>query len=101
VKGLPPDSAVFREANENWAWGTAEGQWTTAEELLATLIEVVDQGNRLVIMANTKKGTRVPDPIEIPRPYDRAHRRLSTIEEQRKFFAGAVVTQREGDETVT
>lgn len=43
--------------------------WSTTDELLATLIEVVDRGNRWYFAATAKKGTKVPDPIVIRRPH--------------------------------
>lgn len=43
-------------------------KWDTTAELLATLIEVVDLGNRWFFSAHTPTGTKVPDPIVIRRP---------------------------------
>lgn len=43
-------------------------RWTNTDELLALLIEAVDLGNRMFLTANTKEGTKVPDPIVIQRP---------------------------------
>lgn len=42
--------------------------WTYTEELLALIAEILDQSTRLFIMANSKKGTKPPDPLEIQRP---------------------------------
>lgn len=43
--------------------------WTYTEELLATASELIDLGNRMFYSANSKKGARVPKPIEIKRPW--------------------------------
>lgn len=45
--------------------------WSTTEELLAGLIEVVDAGNRMFYSAHTKKGSRALEPIRIDRPWQR------------------------------
>lgn len=69
-------------------------EWRNTEELLATLIEVIDYGNRLFIMANSKKGARHPKPIKVIRPYqpepERPRRRQATGEEMRAFFSSGV-----------
>lgn len=69
-------------------------RWDTIAELLATLIEVVDFGNRMYFQANTAEGTECPDPIVIPRPgTDTAsppEPRQATASEMREFFGGAV-----------
>lgn len=45
--------------------------WTDEKELLATLCELIDFSNRMFLAANTKKGTKIPEPIKIPRPFKR------------------------------
>jgi hypothetical protein len=62
VKGLPSGSAVHKALDPD-AWS-----WTNTEELLATLIEVVDLSNRLFIAAHKDKKTPLPKPLIIPRP---------------------------------
>lgn len=75
-------------------------QWDLKAELLASLIEVIDYGNRNFIMANSKKGTKPPQPIRVPRPTDSASRALpmetaepprhATASEIKAFFGGSV-----------
>jgi hypothetical protein len=67
--------------------------WTQEDELLATLIEVVDVGNRTFIKANSKQGTKQPKPIVIPRPGRKSTKRMSSIEEQKKYFGKHVRVQ--------
>lgn len=75
---------MHRSAEPEW-WS-----WTYTEELLAELIEVMDFGNRLYLQAHTKPGAHLPDPIRIPRPYDReqpkAIRRRATGDEVIAMF---------------
>ncbi len=59
VKALPPESATARDATHGWG---------AQEELLATLCELVDRGDRWFYQAHTKPNTRPPEPITIPRP---------------------------------
>lgn len=62
VLWLPADGAFHRALNpEGWAW-------RSTEELLATLLELTDLGNRMYFQAHAKEGTLAPDPIEIRRP---------------------------------
>jgi hypothetical protein len=76
-------------------------QWSTTDELLATLIEVVDRGDRWFFMAHTEKDTTPPDPIVIPRPGQASNgeavdsdpedsNRPATAAEMKAFFGGAV-----------
>lgn len=56
---------------------------------MATLIEVVDYGNRLLFSVYRDKATRMPDPIRIPRPSDRELvqvPRVASADEMRHFF---------------
>ena len=110
IHGLSPESATMRKV-------TANGQqWGPTEELLATLCELVDMTNRMFYQANfdTKKGNKVWDPIEIPRPYSQTRRerqrpRLSSDDELRSFFGlqseaipgalGVVITEPRFDPT--
>lgn len=62
VNGLPMQGAVYRSAATNGQY------WTTTEELLATLIELTDLTNRLFYGANSGKGSKVWEPLQINRP---------------------------------
>lgn len=62
VRGLPRDCALHRDIDPDAA------SWGPHEELLASLIEVTDYGNRLFFSANTKKGTAAPPAVQINRP---------------------------------
>lgn len=68
LEWLPADAAL---------WRSAKTSWTDERELLATQIEVVDGLRRAFIMAHSKKGTKPPEPIKIPRPWDTAKRARS------------------------
>jgi hypothetical protein len=59
VENLPHDSAFIR---------TITHDWTTDRELAAAQIEVTHSLLRAFISANTKPGSRLPDPLQIPRP---------------------------------
>lgn len=90
IAGLPLNSAFGRKLGARETWGNVE-------ELLAALIEQVDAGNRLLYRINSKRGTKQPDPIKVPRPSGRdgetdpvpKKRRPATSEELVKFFGGA------------
>jgi hypothetical protein len=61
VSSLPPDSALAR----------AVAPWRLEDELLATLIEVVDAGNRQVfqaVLAPYVKSPEAWEQIRVPRP---------------------------------
>lgn len=82
TSGLPLESAVVRSYDPDrlgvgWGW---------QEDLLATLAELVDQTNRLIFAFNTKKGTRIPDAIFIPRPGRVRTRRAATPEELKSLL---------------
>lgn len=64
--------------------------WNEPEELLAALLETVAESNRLFFIANTKKGTRAPEPLRVPRPGDRRSgpRPMSDPATVRAFFTG-------------
>jgi hypothetical protein len=48
--------------------------WSEERELLALNIEVLDSLRRAFLMANSKKGTKPPKPIQIPRPWQEQER---------------------------
>lgn len=66
VLGLPPDCATYRSHDEavrvGWGWN---------EELLATIAELVDWGNRHFLAANGVKSHQLPRPLEINRPLEK------------------------------
>jgi hypothetical protein len=62
---LPADAAL---------WRAAKTAWSDEKELLATQIEVLDGLRRAFIMAHSKKGAKAPDPIQIPRPWQKAEK---------------------------
>jgi hypothetical protein len=63
---LPPEAAIWR------ATSTA---WTTDHELQALTIEMLDSIRRLYMQAHVRKGTKLPQPVSIPRPWNRAKER--------------------------
>lgn len=64
VNGLPVRGSVHRDLNSDGR------DWSSIEELLATVIELLDFGNRMRFAANVKQGTKIWEPIEVRRPYD-------------------------------
>lgn len=62
---LPPEAAL---------WRSAKTAWTDERELLATQIEVIDALRRAFIVAHSKQGTRPPEPVRIPRPWQKAEK---------------------------
>ena len=60
---LPPDAAVWRSTGQAWDAGI---------ELQATTVEMLDALLRAYLQVHSKKGTRQPKPVEIPRPWKRA-----------------------------
>lgn len=65
--------------------------WTDEKELLATIVEFLDHGNRLTFSINAPRGRPVWSPVKVPRP---AHsdqvpirkKRMATVDEMRSFF---------------
>lgn len=61
ITNLPPRSALVREMHTNGR------EWGSTEEMLATMCELTDMTNRLLVTFNTKK--RNPwAPLSVPRP---------------------------------
>lgn len=80
VSGLPIESATARSYDpERLGVG-----WRIEHDLMSLVAELVDHSNRLLFAFNTKKGTRVPEPIFIPRPGQR--RRKASPKELRAFL---------------
>lgn len=93
VFGLPLESRTMRELG-----ALKPGEWHNAEELLATLIEVVWEGHRLFFSAHAKKGKKPPAPLKVPRPTRSGEqtppKEQSTREELlAAFSAGGVIVQ--------
>jgi hypothetical protein len=92
IRGLPVDSALRRAANPTgWAW-------TTDTELLADLVELADTNLKMFLRANTEKGTLIPDPIHVPRPWERTDVQPQAEPPDpakvQQFFAGRVVVDK-------
>jgi hypothetical protein len=86
VRNLPDESQTIRAIGGS----IRPGQWHNVEELLATLIETVFEGHRLLFSIHSKKGRRPPDAIKVPRPAGTAgqtqRKRQSTTEELLEVF---------------
>jgi len=65
IHWLPPDAALWRSMGLSWS---------EERELLAVNIEVLDSLRRAFLMANSKKGTKPPEPVRIPRPWQKQER---------------------------
>lgn len=61
IKGIGPDSAVYRAAHPASWW------WTPDLEMNAVMCELIDALDRHFIQANSESG-RAPKPIRISRP---------------------------------
>lgn len=74
--------------------------WTTDTELLAAIAELLDVGNRYFVSANASKNTKLPEPLQIPRPYktERKAKKQSSTEELKAFAGqtgGAIIKKTE------
>lgn len=98
IYGLPPTSALAREMHPD----TVGADWGITQELIATAIELIDQGNRQFVMAHSKKGTRPPKPIKIVRPWEiqTKPKRAATASEVRELLGGIPVIQSGGGEDI-
>jgi hypothetical protein len=74
--GLPPNRTATARHMDPESAG-----WSQESELLATVAELIDQGNRYFLSANVKKGTPLPRPISIRRPGDTKKKRGTTLGE--------------------
>jgi len=97
VTAIPPESSF------GLAMGAYRPGWSNAEELLAIIAELVDQNTRMFVIANSKKGTQAPKPIDIQRPTrvtdaeaKEPKRRQATPAELRAWFGGAVRVSKRG-----
>ena len=95
VRGLPLDGAVVR------AVSYVGRSWSVTDELLATLVELTDHGNRMYFGAHAKKTERVWEPVKIERPWKEtvepiSHRptqprKQSTPSEMREDFGDNII----------
>ena len=79
ISGLPRESALTRAATD---------EWTQEDELLATVVDIIGVSNHMFLQANSTKGTRLPEPVHYPRPWEvtaDAHVQ-SSKDEVRAFF---------------
>jgi hypothetical protein len=66
VGGLPFDGALARSLDPHRK-GVG---WTRTDDFMALIAELIDYNNRQYFAFNVKKGTKIPQPIFIPRPYE-------------------------------
>lgn len=85
--------ATQLSANSTLARVLTKG-WTTQDELLATVAELLDTGNRYTLLANGVKRYEMPEPIRIIRPGTTKGKRVATKEEVARLF-GAGLRKRE------
>lgn len=87
ISNLSPKSALHRALDpEGW-------HWSQTDELLATIVEEIDQGNRMFHSAHRDEKSKTWDPIRVPRPKplivrEPEPRRMSTIDELKAFVWG-------------
>lgn len=88
IEGLSPESKTYRKI----AYPDGH-KWGHVEELLATLVELVDTTNRLIYATNAdKKSPKVWEPLHVPRPYDKKKGPSST-EDMLSFFGTMAVSE--------
>jgi hypothetical protein len=56
---LPTESTLIRKITDNWSF---------EREMQAATVELLHTVLRTYLSANTKPGTRMPEPLQIPRP---------------------------------
>lgn len=78
---MPKESALQRKLSGPWA------TWGVAEELAAQNVEVTQALWRLLVIRWSKKGTRPPELLHIPRPGEKK-KGLATKAEMVEFFKG-------------
>ena len=90
MQWLPPDAAVWRST------GTA---WDANTELQAVTVEMLDAVLRAYTQVHSKKGSRPPKPLEIPRPWKRtAKPARSGTSLSELMRAGGVPVRRQAEE---
>jgi len=91
VRGLPIDGVTVRETELHGK------PWSITDELLATLIELIDHGNRMYYSAHAKNPSGVWKPLKITRPIEEEdqppERKISTVEDIKRFFGDGIVYQ--------
>lgn len=88
IFGLPPEAMVWRR----------EYGWGIAEELAAVGLELQHAILRVLIQANSKKGSSPPKQLHVPRPYEareRARRRGRPASAERIASFGGEIRRRE------
>lgn len=65
-----------------------EQRWTRTDELVASLIEVVDASGWRVVSPHLEKGARTPKPLRVPRPGQRRQKRKATSDDLKRMFGG-------------
>jgi hypothetical protein len=89
---LPPDSAFVRTVAPRLP--ATPAPWSTGDNLLALIAELVDANTRAFISAYSKPNSPAPKPIKIPRPDDGSGGEAGPVSmsspEARTFFAGSV-----------
>jgi hypothetical protein len=82
LRGLPQESGLGRVLYPQSDWGYSE-------ELLATLAELVDYGNRIAYAAAPFKRKETLKPIQIPRPHQqKTEKPKASHDEILRFFGG-------------
>jgi hypothetical protein len=49
-------------------WLSLDEHWTVERELLAAILEVSHQTMLVLLAAHSKRGTKLPEPVRVPRP---------------------------------
>lgn len=84
MRGLPLDGALARSLDPERA-GIG---WTRTHDFLALIAELVDGNTRLHFSVNTKKGTPLPEPLQIPRPGTTPKQRSSSPQALSSLLVG-------------
>lgn len=88
ARHLPDESATSRACG-----GYRPGQWHNVDELLAQLLEMTFEGQRLFYKAHAKKGSNPPPSLKVPRPESvtrqtRGPKRQASASELAHFLGG-------------
>lgn len=79
MSALPKDSATIRAES-------AHPDWTQETEFLASAVEGISTLSVIFLKAWSERGTRIPNPVSIPRPWDRRERRPATSKDLAQLF---------------
>lgn len=90
VSGLSPTGATARATMYDG------NPWSTTDEFLATIIELLDHGNRMYYGTHRpKSGSNVWDPVTVPRPWkvvvEKIPRKQATVQDMKEAFGDAIV----------